>query len=328
MVILEGEVLWDFTVRDLSLTNGGVVLVRPTGNIRVRQSPGVTGNGKIENMGVFDIALKLPAEFSLEPSQFVNFPGASCNIDASPPSITIIRSRVTNEGTISVAAGNVLQFDGNSDHEDKNMGQISLQEGSRLVVKNGQVKPRIVTTSGDTISEGGVLDLSALKVNSLRITSGTVTTGDKLECEMLVIEGGELVLRDETIVGQLTMNGGAISGPGQITINEWVWRSGRVQSSPSALSTIFVQNSLQLESGEYKFLGKDTVVEGSSLWVDTYIELTLAKDLKFSQGSSLEIVSSAVVVYTNGGIFENSGNIVASLIEGRLAFYASFHNKG
>ena len=105
------------------------------------------------------------------------------------------------------------------------------------------------------------------------------------------------------------------------------WKSGRVDVSRSARSTILV-NSFQLESGEHKFLGRDTSVKGSSLWVDTHIEITLAKDLRFSQDSSLEIVSSVVAIHSNGGIFENSGTIMAALIQGRLAFYGSFHNKG
>ena len=95
----------------------------------------------------------------------------------------------------------MLYFDGTSDHEDRDQGEISLQEGSKLVVKGGQVKPRIVSSSGDTISEGGNLDLSALKVNSLKITGGTVSTGNRFECQTLDIsQDGELVLRDETIV--------------------------------------------------------------------------------------------------------------------------------
>ena len=326
-MVLEGEALWDFTGRHVRFT-GGMISIRSSGSVQVRQSPGVSGSGKIENSGMFNIAMTIPAEFSFHVSQFVNLAGATYNVGASPPSFTNIQSKVTNEGTFNVAAGNVLYFDGTSDHEDRDQGEISLQEGSKLVVKGGQVKPRIVSSSGDTISEGGNLDLSALKVNSLKITGGTVSTGNRFECQTLDIsQDGELVLRDETIVDTLTMDGGVISGPGQITITEWIWKSGRVDVSRSARSTIIV-NSFRLESGEHKFLGRDTSVEGSSLWVDTHIEITLAKDLKFSQDSSLDIVSSVVAIHSNGGIFENSGNIMAALIQGRLAFYGSFHNKG
>ncbi len=302
-------------------------LILPTGRVVVSTRSTLAIHGVLENRGNFDVRLQPPALFTIAGGVLINH--GMIIMDSVPPSVAVFSGELANRGSVTVAEGNTVQF---TDGKYTDIDQGYLEVGGGIVRVNDAECVTNLTSEKSTIKvTSGSLVLTSSDPSATVELSGGVLSAENLRETLvyghIIMTGGALNLVGELKLVNFTIEGGNVSGPGSLVIeNEWNWIGGDVSATPQG--NIVVRGRLHLQSFSPKILGKHLILEGDSTWVDTQLNLVIQRRLTIASGVTLKVFVNTILFRGAEGVIENNGLVNITLLSGICGIHVNLHNFG
>ncbi|AKJ31081.1 PEP-CTERM sorting domain-containing protein [Caldimonas brevitalea] len=150
------------------------------------------------------------------------------------------------------------------------------------------------------------------------LRSGLFDVGSVQGTGTLTVSGGELRLNGAaSTLGIFRMNGGRVSSPGPLTVQEFHWNAGEFSPDFGGPTTqIVVNGNASFGNGGNKYMGYQSTLElrGRSRWLDGQSSLSLQGTLNVGSTGRLEDVASSGdhylevgTAFRNAGVYEKAG---------------------
>ena len=310
--------------------NAARLVVMPGTRIVVNTGSTLTTTGVLENRGRFHVRLQPPAVFTITGVGGIFLNHGTFMMDSVPPSTLILSGEVSNKGSVTVAEGNTIQFANNGKYTDLDQGNLAVERGIALVTGAECVTNLTSERASISITSGSLVLTSSDPSGTVEISTGVLFV-ENLEQTLVyghvIMRGGTINLGGDLELANFTMEGGTVSGPRSLAIqNEWRWVGGHV--SPSPEGNVLVQGRLQLESSSLKMLGKHLILRGDSTWIGTNLVLMIQRRFTIASGVKLRVFVSSIVFGSVEGVIENNGQLNITLLNGYCAIHVSLHNFG
>ncbi len=323
---LGGMCEWQYS-GTTQIRDAATLLILPTGRIVVSTGSILINEGVLENRGRFDVRLQPPALFTAAGGGFLNH--GMVTMDSVPPSTLVMSGDLSNRGYVTVAEGNTIQFSGGN-YSDIDQGYLRVDGGIAEVTGAECVTNLTSEKATIKVTSGSLVLTSSDEAATVEISGGVLSAENLRETLVyghIIMTGGALNLVGELNLVNFTMEGGTVSGPGSLVIeNEWNWVGGDVPVIPQG--NIVVRGRLRLESFSPKILGKHLILEGDSTWIDTHLSLIIQSRFTIASGVTLQVFVNTIVFSGADGVIENNGLVNITLLSGLCAFHVNLHNFG
>lgn len=245
------------------------------------------------------------------PPEVINNAGTLRKSGGGTQSIPLV---LNNSGTVEVQAGTL------------ELGSVGLSSGAFLVAAGGTLAfagGRHILGPSSTIRGAGTVMIGGLGFSSpLFSLAGTYQVDGTT-----AVTAGVAEFSNGASTRALTLSGGTLQGPGDLTVTgEMVWTGGTM-AGPGRTR---VEGSLVLSTSQPKVLdGRTLDHAGTGTWIDA-VQLSMTNGAAFNNlaGATIEMRNSASFFSTGTTTFHNAGTLRKSASSATASIAATFTNTG